>query len=81
MTKTTSRTTVLHYLDEAFIAVKTAGQSRPDDLVVESKAENGLVLCEFNHFVSKLPLLPSEARQLADTLNYLADCIDPPEDE
>lgn len=78
---TPSHTKILHYLDEGFIASKAAGHSRPDDLSLEACGGDGLVLLKFSHLIADLPLLPGEARQMADTLNELADLIDPPDEE
>jgi hypothetical protein len=78
---TQCRTNIVQYLDKDFMEVKAAGHTRPDDLALKAEGVDGLVLLKFSHLIADLPLLPEEARQMADTLNYLADSMDPPEDE
>ena len=72
---------VVQYLDEGFIAASQAEYTRPHDLSSVAEIDQGLVVFKFSHSLDTLPLLPDEARQMADTLNQLADLADPPEDE
>lgn len=72
---------VIQYLDADFVKVKAADLERPDDLTLVSTVKGGVVLLKFSDSIVDLPLLPGEARQMAETLNQLADLLDPPDEE
>ena len=76
-----------HYLDGDFVSGVRRSEFLEATISVLKKDEakrryKNLVMLEFkNDFTFRFPLLPSEARQLAESLKQIADEADPSHEE